>query len=323
MHTSVGTLVATMLWAAGAGAQTGTPVGTQRPVAIVAPYAAGGPVDIVARILARPLSTEWNRPVVVENRTGAGGNIGTEHVARSATDGNTLLLNTGALLVAPLVQAKAPVDPFRDLAPVTKVGYAPALLMVSAKSPFKSPADIVAFGKANPGKLSFGSPGHATTLQLCAELFKTLAGFDAVHVPFRGSAASVTALIGDQIHFHYDAMFAALPHARGGTLRAIAISTRTRAPQAPDVPTMVESGVPGYDAAIWFGLFAAAGTPAAITDRLAADVQKVLKDADVRRQLESNGFVIVGNSPRELTGEMEQEQRMWADVVKKTGVKVD
>ncbi len=293
----------------------------QRPVTLVAPYPPGGPVDIVARVIGKSLSASWNQSVVIDNRTGAGGSIGTEYVVRAAPDGHVLLVNTGALLISAIVSSKLPFDPMRDLAPVTKIGFAPALLMVSAKSPFKSVGDLIAFGKANPGKLSFGSPGNATSLHLCAEMFKTFAGFDALHVPFRGSAPSVTALVGDQIHLHFDAMLSGLSHSKAGTLRALAVSTAKRSPQAPDIPTMVEAGVAGYDASIWFGLFAPAATPPAVLERLARDLQQTLQQPDVRKQLESTGFNIVGNTPKELAQEMANESKMWIDVVRRTGVK--
>jgi tripartite-type tricarboxylate transporter receptor subunit TctC len=295
----------------------------QKPVTLVAPYPPGGPVDIVARVLAKALTAEWGGSVVVDNRAGAVGNIGTEHVVRAAPDGHTLLLNTGALLISPLVSAKQSFDPIKDLAPITKVGFSPAILVVNAKSPFKTVSDLVAYGKANPGKLNFGSPGNATTLHLCSEMFRSLAGFEATHVPFRGSAPSLTALMGDQIQFHYDSILAGLSHVKAGTLRALAVSTTTRSPQAPDVPTMAETGVAGYDASIWFAVFAPAATPAALQERITRDIQKALQQPEMRKQLEGSGFTIVGNTPRELAQQMAAESKIWADVVKKTGVKAE
>lgn len=291
-----------------------------RPVTLVAPYPPGGPVDIVARVLAKSLSAQWGQSVVIDNRTGAAGNIGTEFVVRAAPDGHTLLVNTGALLISAIV-SKLPFDPSRDLAPITKIGFAPALLVVNVRSPFSSVADLVAYAKANPGKLSFGSPGNATSLHLCSELFKTLAGFEAVHIPFRGSAPSVTAIIAGQIDFHFDAMLSGLSQVKAGTLKALAVSTATRSPQAPDIPTMAEAGVPGFDASIWFGVFAPAATPAPLVERIAQDVQRTLQQPDVRKQLESTGFIIVGNAPSALAREMAAESKMWVDVVRKTGVK--
>lgn len=295
----------------------------ERSVTLVAPYAPGGPVDIVARALSRGLAAQWSKAVVVDNRAGASGNIGSEQVAKAAPDGHTLLLNTGALLIAPIVNDKLPFDPQRDLAPVTKIGFAPALLTVSAKSPFKSVADLVAFGKAHPGKLAFGSPGNATTLHLASELFRTLAGFEALHVPFRGSAQSVTAILGDQIHFHFDAMVAAIGHVQSGNLRALAVSTSQRVPQVPELPTMAEAGVPGYDASIWFGVFAPAATSADLIERISRDLRDQLKQPDTRKQLESLGFVIVGNSPAELRAQMNAEAKLWGEVIRKTGVKAN
>ena len=295
----------------------------QRPVTLVAPYQPGGPVDIVARVVARGLSTEWGGSVVIDNRAGAGGNIGTEFVIRAPADGHTLLLNTGALLISPLVSPKLTFDPMRDLAPITKIGFAPALLIVNAKSPFKTVADLVAYGRANPGKLNFGSPGNATTLHLCSELFRSLAGFEATHIPFRGSAPSIAAIMGDQIQFHYDAIMASLPHVKAGSMRTLAVSSTTRSPQAPDIPTMVEAGVPGYDASIWFGVFAPIATPALTVERLTRDFQRALQQPDVKKQLENSGFIIVGNAPREFAQQMAAEAKTWAEVVKKTGVKAE
>ncbi|MFN0301257.1 MAG: Bug family tripartite tricarboxylate transporter substrate binding protein [Burkholderiales bacterium] len=305
------------------GAALAQPSFPQKPVTLVAPYPPGGPVDIVARMLAKGLTPTWSKPIVIENRTGAGGNIGSEAVAKAAPDGHTLLINTGALLVTAIVSEKLPFDPIRDFAPITKIGFAPALLVVNPKSPFNTVADLVAYGKANPGKLSFGSPGNATTLQLCSELFKTLAGFDALHIPFRGSAPSVAALIGDQIHFHFDAMLSALAHVNAGTLKALAVSTAARSLQAPNIPTMVEAGVPGYDASIWFGVFAPAATPAPLVEKIARDIQLTLQQPDIKKQLESTGFIIVGNAPQQLAKEMAAESKMWVDVIRKTGVKVE
>ncbi len=312
--------IAALAFAGAAIAQQSFP---QKSVTLMAPYPPGGPVDIVSRILAKALTPTWGKSVVVENRTGAGGNIGSEAVARAAGDGHTLLINTGALLVAAIVSDKLPFDPIRDLAPITKIGFAPALLLVNPKSPFNTVADLVTYGKANPGKLSFGSPGNATTLQLCSELFRTLAGFDALHIPFRGSAPSVTALIGNQIDFHFDAMLSGLGHVNGGTLRALAVSTASRSPQAPNIPTMAEAGVSGYDASIWFGVFAPASTPALVVEKIARDIQQALHQPDTKKQLESTGFIIVGNTPQQLAKEMAAESKLWVEVIRKTGVKME
>lgn len=289
----------------------------QRPVTLVVAYAPGGPVDIIARTISLKLSDRWGKPIVVDNRGGAGGNIGSEAVARATPDGYTLLINTAALLINPYFMDKGAIDAQRDLAPVTKVGFAPALLLVGAKSPYQSVKDLVAAGKANPGKLNFGSPGNGTSLQLAGELFKQLGGFEATHVPYKGTAQANTDVIAGQLDFNFDAVVAALAQVKGGNMRALAVTSTQRVPQLPQTPTMQEAGVAGYDFSVWYGIFAPAKTPAAIVDKIAGDFAQTLKDPGVKTQLEGGGLILVGNSPAAFIAEMNAEGKRWTEVTQK------
>lgn len=293
----------------------------QRPVRMIIPYAPGGTTDIVGRIGARELGTMWNQPVVPDNRLGAGGNIATELVAKSAPDGYTLLLNTAAIAIAPNVYKNLQFDATKDFIAVSRLGFSPALVLVNPGVPAKSLSDLLALARAQPGKLNFGSSGTGASLHLATELFKTMAKVDMVHVPYKGSAPALTDLLGGQIQILFDALATALPLAKSGKVRALAVTTAERSPFAPDVPTISESGVKGYDFSIWYGIFAPAKTPAAVVTRLNGDIARAVQSPAVREQFAANGVTPKSDSLAGFTADLQRELRLWAEVSKAAGIK--
>lgn len=294
------------------------------PMRIVVPFPAGGSNDVVARLLATKLSERWGQTIVIDNRAGAGGNIGAEAVARSAPDGSTLLLTApGPLAVNQTLYTHLTFNPSEDFAPVALVASVPIVLAVNPSVKAKSVAELIALAKAAPGTINFGSSGYGSTNHLAGELLKNLAGIDIVHVPYRGAAPAMNDLIGGQIPMMFDNMPAIRPQVLGGTIRAIAVAGKTRSPLFPDVPTMVEAGVPGFEAASWFGLVTPAKTPPDVVKALANAVADVLADTDTTRRLAE-----VGAEPGALFGEafggfLRSESDKWGKVVTTAGVKVD
>ncbi len=302
-------------------AQTSYPT---KLVKIVVPFPAGGTTDILARILAQRMTEAWKQPFVVENRPGAGGNIGTDVVAKSAPDGHTLVMGTvGTHAINPSLYTKMPYDHVKDFAPISLVATVPNLLVVNPNVPAKSVKELIALAKAKPGQLSFASSGNGTSLQLSGELFKTMAGVDILHVPYKGSSPAVADLIGGQVSMMFDNMPSALPHVKAGKLRPLAVTTARRSPSAPDIPTIAEAGLPGYEASSWFCLLAPAGTPKEIVTKLSTEVAKILRQPDVKERLFSLGAEPVGNTPEQFAAFIKAETVKWAEVVKKSGAKLD
>jgi tripartite-type tricarboxylate transporter receptor subunit TctC len=294
-----------------------------RPVRIIVPYAPGGPVDIVTRVVSQQLYEMWKQPVVVESRPGAGGNVGSDLVAKAKPDGYTLLINTPAMIIAPSVYNRLPFDPFKDLVPVVNIGVAPALLVVSPQLPVKSVTELIAYAKANPGKLNFASPGTATSLHLAGEQFKSMAKIDMVHIPYKGVQPALIDIMGGQTQLMIDAIIDVLQHVQGGQLRALAITTQKRSSLAPDLPTISESGLPGYEFSLWYGIFAPAGTPPALVAQINRDIVRVINLPAVKDQMKTYGIEAIGNSPSEFATAMKGEAQKWADLVRTTGVKLE
>ena len=267
-----------------------------RSVRLIVPQSAGGGADILARTVGQKLSEAWGQPVVIDNRPGAAGIIGTEAVAKAAPDGYTLLM--GAIsthAINPSLYKTLSYDPVKDFAPVTMVATAPLLVVVHPSLPVNSTQELIALAKAKPGQLFFASAGSGNSAHLAGELFKTMANVDLVHVPYKGATPAETDLIGGQVSVMFSSILSALPHAKAGKMKALAVTSARRSSIAPDLPTVAESGVPGYDVNPWYGLFAPAGTPRAIVERINRDVARILAQPDVRQRFATLGAEPAGN----------------------------
>ena len=295
-----------------------------KPVTIVVPFAAGGTTDILARIIGQALTAELGQSVIVDNRAGAGGNIGGQAAAKATPDGYTLFMGTvGTHAINASLYKKMPFDPIKDFAPLSRVANVPNLLVANPNQPFKSVKDLIAYAKANPGKVNFGSSGNGSSIHLSGELFKSLAKVDMVHVPYKGSAPAVTDLLGNQIAIMFDNLPSVIPHVRSGKLRAIAITTAKRSPELPDVPTIAEAGVPGYEAMSWFGLLAPAATPAPVLAKLSGALAKVLANPEVKKKIVDQGGEPVNETPAQFAAFIQSESVKWGKVVKSSGASLD
>jgi tripartite-type tricarboxylate transporter receptor subunit TctC len=295
-----------------------------RPIRLVVPFPAAGTTDILARAAAQKLTEAFGQAVVVDNRPGAGGNIGSDLVAKSAPDGYTLLMGTvGTHAINPSLYSKMPYDHIKDFVPVVLVAGVPNVLVVNPALPVNSVADLIKLAKDKPGTINFASSGSGTSIHLSGELFKTMAGVDMMHVPYKGSSPALTDLIGGQVQIMFDNLPSSLPQIKGGKLRAVAVTSMKRAPALPDVPTINESGLPGFEASSWFGILAPAGTPAPIVARINAEVNKWLQSADAREKLLGQGAEAAGGSPEQFAAYIRSETEKWAKVVKASGAKVD
>jgi tripartite-type tricarboxylate transporter receptor subunit TctC len=293
-----------------------------KPIRILVGFAAGGPADITARLIGDRLSETWGKPVIVENLTGAAGNLATDRVAKSAPDGYTLLAAASATIVTnPSLYQKLPFDPVKDLAPITQAVYTPNILAVHPDVPARSVQELVAYAKANPGKLSFGSAGPGTSQHLAGELFKTMAGIDIQHVPYRGIAAVMPDLIGGRLTMAFGNISAVLPLVRDGKLRALAVTSARRYGSVPNLPTMIEAGFPNFDSTAWFGLMAPAGTPTDIIDKLHRESVRILALPDVRKRFDELGIEVIGNTPAEFAAAIAAETPQWAKVIRDAGIK--
>ncbi|MFL6693696.1 MAG: Bug family tripartite tricarboxylate transporter substrate binding protein [Ramlibacter sp.] len=295
-----------------------------KPIRLIVPYAVGGSTDLTARLVAKSLSTRLGQPVVVDNRAGAGGAVGHEAVAKAAGDGYTLLFSAaGPLTVTPHTYAKLPYDPIKSFEPITLVATQPLLLVVKPGLSVNSVADLVREAQANPGKLSYGSFGTGSAAHLAGESFKTLAKVDMVHVPYKGSGPALVDLVGGQIDLMFDVFSTAAPLVKSGKLRALAISSRERSPQFPDVPTMEEAGVKGFDAGTWFGVLAPAGTPKQVVEQLSRTMNAVLEETELRETLAAQGAVVRGGTPAQFQRFFLSEYEKWGGIVKAAGIKAE
>jgi tripartite-type tricarboxylate transporter receptor subunit TctC len=314
-------LAACLAASAGALAQASYP---DRTVRIIVPFPPGGPADALARIVGERLATSFGKPFVVENRAGAGGNIGMEQGARAAPDGYTLILApVGNLTVAPALYSKLPYDPARDFAPITVLASVPNVLIVNPSVPVKTVAELVALAKAKPASLNYASPGNGSIAHLAGEWFKRLAGVDIVHVPFNGVAPASTAVLSGEVQMFFAQSSAALPQWRAGKVVALGVATPKRIAAAPDLPTIAEQGFPGFDATSWYALVAPAGTPPAVIERLHAEIVRVLAEPDVREKIAGLGAEPVGNSPEEFAAMQRAEAARWTRVAKEANIHAD
>lgn len=296
-----------------------------KPVTIVVPFAAGGTTDILARVIGQALSKELGQSVIVDNRAGAGGNIGAAYVVKSVpADGYTLFMGTvGTHAINQSLYKKMAFDPVKDFAPLTRVAMVPNLLVANPSKPYKTVKELIAYAKANPGRVTFGSSGNGSSIHLSGELFNAMAKVDMVHVPYKGSAPAVTDLVGGQIDIMFDNMPSSIQHVRSGRLRPIAVTTAKRSPELPDVPTVAEAGVPGYEATSWFGMFAPAATPASVVARLNAALVKVLAQPDVKKKIAEQGGEPYSEKPEQFAEFIRKETAKWSQVVKASGASVD
>jgi len=312
--------VLAVLLASVAGAQATWPV---HPVRIIVPFPPGGTSDILARSIGQKLSERLGQPVIVDNRPGAGANIGAETAAKSSPDGYTLLLMSTIHVINPSLYAKLAYDPTRDFAAITLIATTAQVLVVHPSLPVKTVAELIAYAKARPGALYYSSAGNGSQPHLSAEIFKWMTGIDIVHVPYKGAPQAMTDLVAGQVALTFATAPSAVPLVRSAQVRALAVTTRGRITALPDVPTMIEAGVAGYEAVGWNGLVAPAGTPSAIVDRLNAEVVGIVGDPAVSRQLSGEGADPQTSTPTEFAAFLESERAKWAEAVKRSGTRVD
>lgn len=296
-----------------------------KAVRFVVPYPAGGYYDLLARVIGAKLAENWSQPVVVENRVGANGMVGTDFVAKSPPDGYTILMGgIGPFGISPSLYAKMAYDPVRDFAPVIHVASAPNVLVVHPSVDARSVKDLIALARSNPGKLTFSSAGSGSSQHLSAEMFNTMVGARMTHIPYKGSAPAVTATLGGQVSVLFGTMADVVAHIRADKLRALAVTSARRIPSLPDVPTMIEAGVPGFEATAWFGVFAPAAVPHDIIVKLNQDIGRILRLPDVLERISQQGSAeIVGGSPEQYGAFVRAEIEKWAKVVSESGAKAD
>ena len=307
----------------GAASQAGSDY-PNRPIRIIVAYTPAGTTDILARAIGQKMTESWGQPVIVENRPGANGNIGTEIAARASPDGYTITMGTAAThSINNTLYPKLTWHAQRDFAPISLAAVVPNLLVVNNALPAKSVKELIAHAKANPGKLTFGSPGNGATAHLSMELFKTLTGTTMVHVPYKGSAGVLADVMAGQIDLAMDNIPVYLPQAKAGKIRALGVSSSQRTLAAPEIPTVAEAGVPGFEALSWFGLLAPAQTPKVVVDKLAAETARILKLPEVRERISGLGAQPVGGTPHEYAKFIQAETTKWEKVIRTAGVKLE
>jgi len=296
-----------------------------RPISVILPFPPGGNSDVVARFLADRLSSSFGQPVIVEHRPGgAGGTVGTKAVASAQPDGHTLLLSSpGPLVVAPAVYKSLGYDPAKSFIPVATTFSIPQMLVVNPTVPVTSIQELVAYAKANPGKINFASPGYGTQPHLLGEMFKLMTGINIVHIPYKGPAAAITDLLAGQVQMYFETVGLLLPHIQAGKLKALAVADATRHPQLADVPTTIETGFPKLQAAFWSGVLAPAGTPASVVGKLNAAINESLKSAELQAILAKLGAKPKIGSPRDFADFMAAERQKWTEITTSAGIKAD
>jgi tripartite-type tricarboxylate transporter receptor subunit TctC len=315
-------LVAALLVAAPFAGAQGWP---SQPVRLVVPYAAGGPVDLSARLLAPGLQQALGQPVIVENKPGAGGNIGAEFVAKSTPDGHVLVMGAIAThAINPALYPALPYDPLKDFRHVVLIVQVPNVLVVNNELPARTVAELVSLAKGNPGKLDFGSGSTGSTGHLAGELFKQITGTYMVHIPYKGSAPATADLMAGRVHLMFDNLASALPNIRSGKVRALAVTTSKRSPFLPDLPTLDESGLPGFDLTTWWGIMAPARTPEAVVERLSVEVNKVLSENAIAERLRAMGSDGVSvRTPAQFTAFVQRELKTYGELVRRSGARVE
>ena len=294
-----------------------------KPAKVIVPYPPGGPTDIVARVVSQKLSDQMGQQFIVENRPGAGGNIGAEAVAKGPADGYTLLVATTAHAINPSLFKSLGYNLTKDFAPVSQLTSGPLVIVAHPSLPAKNVQELIALGKAKPGTLNYASSGNGQSTHLSAELFATMSGIKMNHIPYKGSAPALTDVMGGQASLMFDTMLSAMPHVKNGKLKAIAVTSAARSPAAPDVPTVAESGLPGYEAIAWNGLLVPAGTPTDVVAKLNAELKKALDAPEVKDRFSAQGFGAAWNTREAFAKFIQSELDKWAKVVKVSGATLD
>lgn len=295
-----------------------------KPIKMVVPFTAGGSTDTVARIISEKLTPRLGQPVIVENKAGAGGAVGSDFVAKSPADGYTYLVGTSSTMaIAPWVYTKLPYNPTRDFAPVTLLGTSDIIVVVHSAVPVRTTKQLLDYARANPGKLTFASGGNGSISHLLGEYFKSMAKVDLLHVPYKGDAQMVTDMLGGQVNMAFGTAVAWLPHVKSGKVAAIAVTNPKRSTTLTELPTLSESGVPGYEAIQWFGIAAPTGTPPEVVSRMHAEIKSILATAEVQKRFTELGFDVVGNTPAEFAQFLRDENAKWKKIAEIAGTKLD
>ncbi|MBI2726309.1 MAG: tripartite tricarboxylate transporter substrate binding protein [Polaromonas sp.] len=295
-----------------------------KPVRLIVPFTPGGSNDVIARVLAQKLGDMWRQPVIVDNKTGAAGNIGSDFVAKAQPDGyNLLITNNNTMSINPALLANMPFDAANDFAQVTQLGIVPVVLVVNSNVKAENVKSLIALAKVRPGALTYASSGSGSPQHLSAEMFKSMTGTRIVHIPYKGAAPAITDMLGGQIDMQFGAINSLLPHIKTGRLRALAVGGTKRAALLPEIPTMAEAGVAGYDSEIWLGLAAPAKTPRAVIQKINADVLKVLAMPDVKANLSEQGITTKGSTPEQMKELVASDYQRWAKIIKGAGIRAD
>ena len=307
-----------------AHAQTPEANWPSKPIRWIVPFPPGGAMDAIARTLGEKVARTLGQPFVIENRPGAGGNIGADFLAKSPADGYTLMITSIGMATNKPLYRKLSYDPIKDFAPVGVLAVVPNILVTNATQPqIKSVADVVAAAKAAPGKLTYASAGNGTSIHLAGEVFTSLAGVDMLHIPYKGSGPAVSDLLGGQVNYMFDSITSARPHIQSGKLRALAVTTARRSTSMPDVPTMEEAGIKGYEVSPWFAAFVPAGTPPAIVKKLNQTFVAAMKQPDVIERFQAIGAEVVGSTPEEAARHLQTESQRWTRLINERGIHMD
>ncbi len=288
---------------------------------IVVPFQAGGSTDIMARTIAQKLKDRFNQQVVVENRAGANGTIGAAAVAKSAPDGHTLLLVQSGFVSNPILMRNLPYDQARDLAPVSNLASGPMVLVVNPSLPAKSVKQLIEFARSRPGELNFGSPGAGSLSDLCAELFDVMAGVKMTHVPYKGSGGALADVLAGRVPVYYMNLMLALPYLKDGRLRALGVTSSQRSPIAPEIPTIDEAGLPGYEMTTWYGLFVQGATPRGVVAKLQRELARILDQADTKERIAADGMTVVASTPEQFAEFLKRETEKYTRIIEAAGIK--
>ncbi|KQR61915.1 LacI family transcriptional regulator [Acidovorax sp. Leaf160] len=294
-----------------------------KPIRWVVPFPPGGAMDVIARTLGERAGRALGQPFVIENRPGAGGNIGADAVAKSPADGYTIMITSIGMATNKALYAKLSYDPVKDFAPISLLAVVPNVLVVNANSPDKTVADVIAHARRDPGKLTYASAGNGTSIHLAGEVFASMAGLNLLHVPYKGSGPAVTDMLGGQVDLMFDSITSAAPHIQSGKLRALGVTSARRSATLPGVPTIAEAGVPGYEVSPWFAVFAPAGTPAPIVQKLNTALLDAMKQPDTQARFDAIGAQPIGSTPAELAAHVDKEMARWGKLIKERNIRMD